>query len=349
VVDVPEEFRLVTDAAGLSIQLTARGPEAELWVESVDLQRIVVRGAGETEFDYLVQGVRRGFGKTEPMRKNRSFVPEERGIPFGEHYPAELRRILVENGTLNPDFTPNEETAASMGWTLRDPDTKRSTPSRKGDVHSAAQGVTRQAPSSVDDEVVGSQPRPTARRRVEGPRSAQALVGPARPVSSAKEVEYFLVSESVGRGDVLVVDPESPDRLSLGSRSADATVVGIVMGGPGVRSGPEVESLAFADPGLSVRLERAWAAGDTTESQRVWLDIQEAFSHVYVPLALSGTAVCNVDAGYGAIEVGDLLTTSPTPGHAARAAVPVPGTIVGKALEPLDTGIGSIKVLVMLR
>ena len=28
---------------------------------------------------------------------------------------------LVENGILNPDFTPNEQTADRMGWTLTDP------------------------------------------------------------------------------------------------------------------------------------------------------------------------------------------------------------------------------------
>ncbi len=32
------------------------------------------------------------------------------------------RQNLVENGILNPDFTPNEATAAMMGWTLRDPE-----------------------------------------------------------------------------------------------------------------------------------------------------------------------------------------------------------------------------------
>ena len=58
---------------------------------------------------------------------------------------------------------------------------------------------------------------------------------------------------------------------------------------------------------------------------------------------------CKVDAGYGAIRVGDLLTTSPTRGHAMRTSNPLPGTILGKALEPLDGGTGMIKVLEMLR
>ena len=58
---------------------------------------------------------------------------------------------------------------------------------------------------------------------------------------------------------------------------------------------------------------------------------------------------CKVDAGFGAIRPGDLLTTSPTPGHAMRVDDPQPGTILGKALETLEAGTGEIRVLVMAR
>jgi hypothetical protein len=67
------------------------------------------------------------------------------------------------------------------------------------------------------------------------------------------------------------------------------------------------------------------------------------------PIALNGTVLCNADAGYGPIRVGDLLTTSPTPGHAMRADDARPGTVLGKALEPLQSGQGTIRVLVMMR
>ena len=43
-------------------------------------------------------------------------------MPYGTQYREGHRRILVENGILNPDFTANEETAARMGWPLKDPD-----------------------------------------------------------------------------------------------------------------------------------------------------------------------------------------------------------------------------------
>ena len=68
-----------------------------------------------------------------------------------------------------------------------------------------------------------------------------------------------------------------------------------------------------------------------------------------VELAGANYAVLKVDAGYGEIRAGDLLTSSYTPGHAMRAIEIVPGTIIGKALEPLDSGTGSIRVLVMPR
>ena len=68
-----------------------------------------------------------------------------------------------------------------------------------------------------------------------------------------------------------------------------------------------------------------------------------------VPLSTSGLADCKVDAGYGPVHEGDLLVTSPTPGHAMRAENPAQGTVIGKALEPLNYGTGMMKILVMLR
>lgn len=67
------------------------------------------------------------------------------------------------------------------------------------------------------------------------------------------------------------------------------------------------------------------------------------------PLALTGLVKVKVDARYGRIRPGDLLTSSATPGHAMRARKDVPGTIIGKALEPLDDGTGRVLMLVMNR
>ena len=70
-----------------------------------------------------------------------------------------------------------------------------------------------------------------------------------------------------------------------------------------------------------------------------------------LPIALLGKVYCKVDAQYSAICVGDLLTTSPTAGHAMKAADPANafGAVIGKALRPLESGHGLIPVLVSLQ
>ena len=74
-------------------------------------------------------------------------------------------------------------------------------------------------------------------------------------------------------------------------------------------------------------------------------------------IAQSGRVRAKVDATRGAIRIGDLLVTSPTPGHAMRSeplrlgdhAMHRPGTILGKALEALPSGKGEILVLLTLQ
>ncbi len=69
------------------------------------------------------------------------------------------------------------------------------------------------------------------------------------------------------------------------------------------------------------------------------------------PIALLGKVFCKVDAQYGAIKVGDLLTTSPTPGHAMKADDPIRafGAVIGKALQPLLEGLSLIPILIALQ
>jgi hypothetical protein len=69
------------------------------------------------------------------------------------------------------------------------------------------------------------------------------------------------------------------------------------------------------------------------------------------PIALIGKVCCKVDAQYGTIEVGDLLTTSLTPGHAMKAVDPHKafGAVIGKALRPLKEGAGLVPILIALQ
>ncbi len=78
---------------------------------------------------------------------------------------------------------------------------------------------------------------------------------------------------------------------------------------------------------------------------------KQAASHKRQPIALLGKVYCKVDAQYGVIEVGDLLTTSPTPGHAMKCGDPVksPGAVIGKALRSHTEGMGLIPLLIALQ
>ncbi|MEP7309468.1 MAG: hypothetical protein ABJA98_28520 [Acidobacteriota bacterium] len=69
------------------------------------------------------------------------------------------------------------------------------------------------------------------------------------------------------------------------------------------------------------------------------------------PIALLGKVFCKVDAQFQPIAVGDLLTTSPTPGHAMAThdAARAFGTVIGKALRPLTAGRGLIPILIALQ
>ncbi len=74
-------------------------------------------------------------------------------------------------------------------------------------------------------------------------------------------------------------------------------------------------------------------------------------------IATTGRVKVRVDARTSPVVVGDLLVTSTTPGMAMRSE-PMeigghrfhqPGTIIGKALEPLDGGVGEILVLLSMQ
>lgn len=138
-------------------------------------------------------------------------------------------------------------------------------------------------------------------------------------LSNADCAEDFDVGspESVEPGTVMVLDQEGVLRPS--AEAYDRKVAGIISGASGCKPG-------------------------------IVLDRKES-PHCRMPLALAGKAYCKVDASHDAVEVGDLLTTSPTPGHAMKASDPVRafGAVIGKALSPLREGRGLIPVLVALQ
>ena len=116
VIEVPEDFRIVTDDEGLTVQLTPVGDLATLAVVSQDLNQVVVKASKDVTFHYLVQGVRRAFKDLEPVRIGYEFVPRSPNDTMQPFLTPEARRRLIANGTYNADGTVNMNTAERLGW-----------------------------------------------------------------------------------------------------------------------------------------------------------------------------------------------------------------------------------------
>jgi hypothetical protein len=144
------------------------------------------------------------------------------------------------------------------------------------------------------------------------------VTGDIRLVNADCAEEFDIVGlETVEPGTVMVLDRDGRTRPS--SEAYDKCVVGVVSGGGDYKPG-------------------------------IVLDRRDT-GHERASIALMGKVYCKVDADYGAIEVGNLLTTSHTHGHAMKASdhARAFGTVIGKALERLPNGRGLIPVLVALQ
>jgi hypothetical protein len=121
------------------------------------------------------------------------------------------------------------------------------------------------------------------------------------------------------KGSVVVIDKEHPGELALSSREYDSCVAGIVSGANGI------------NPGIALH-QQGMMDGDQN-------------------VALSGRVYVLADASKGAIEPGDLLTTSGIPGHAMKVTdhKRSQGAIIGKAMTGLAKGRGMVLVLVTLQ
>jgi hypothetical protein len=73
VVELPEHFGMVTSEDGLSIQLTPRGEWLQLYVVRLTTRQVVIQEAqGKSgQFDYLIQGVRKGFELHEVIQEKK--------------------------------------------------------------------------------------------------------------------------------------------------------------------------------------------------------------------------------------------------------------------------------------
>ncbi len=140
-------------------------------------------------------------------------------------------------------------------------------------------------------------------------------------LQNADLAERFHVAEpeTVAPGTVMVLDDEEEDTLRSSDSSYDPRVIGVISGAGSFRP-----AVVLNDHG----------EGDSDAA-----------------VALVGKVYCKVDADPSPIRVGDLLTTSDSPGHAMKAVDPERsfGATLGKALRRLPSGQGLLPILVALQ
>jgi hypothetical protein len=140
--------------------------------------------------------------------------------------------------------------------------------------------------------------------------------------TGADVAERIDAPEPLQPGDLVEIDPDHSDRFRLARSAYSNLVAGVVSTNPGVTMNNN----------------------DLEENDRGERTDQRPL------LALVGKVPVRVTTENGALRPGDLLVASATPGHAMKAGPNAPtGTVIGKALEPLESGTGIVKMLVMLR
>jgi hypothetical protein len=131
--------------------------------------------------------------------------------------------------------------------------------------------------------------------------------------------EWVESSQTLTVGTVVVIDTKTSNQVIAANGSYDSRVAGVISNQPGIALGVEGEGRVL--------------------------------------VATTGRVKVKVDASRGPIQIGDLLVTSDREGFAMKS-VPVeiggvqihrPGTLIGKALEPLASGTGEVLVLLSLQ
>ena len=155
---------------------------------------------------------------------------------------------------------------------------------------------------------------------VEGDANFNGVVTGTNIKARYQDVAEWVPSTSdLAPGTVVILNRGRNNEVMASATAYDTTVAGVVS----------------LQPGLSLGIE-----GEGKEQ-----------------IATTGRVKVRVDARVKPIAVGDLLVTSDTPGTAMRSE-PMsingrpfhqPGTILGKALEPLEGGVGEILVLLSMQ
>ncbi len=164
-------------------------------------------------------------------------------------------------------------------------------------------------------------PAPSDTLRVYGSiRADGAITGGSVIGATYQDVaEWVPAAGTLEPGTVVVLDPTKDNQVMKSNRAYDTTVAGVVSARPGVLLGESSDTKA--------------------------------------KIATTGRVKVLTDATKHPVKIGDLLVTSDVAGTAMKSE-PLeikgrrfhqPGTIIGKALEPLQSGTGEILVLLSLQ
>jgi hypothetical protein len=187
---------------------------------------------------------------------------------------------------------------------------------------SGAQSMERMRIRSNGEVVIGPAGNTTdTKLTVNGNLVVSGTVTGAKVLNAVYQdiAEWVPATEDMAPGTVVVLSPRTSNEVMPSGRAYDTSVAGVVSEQPGVLLG----------------------VGSASKEQ----------------IATTGRVKVRVDAGAAPIRIGDLLVTSGASGTAMRS-IPValgdteihrPGTIIGKALEPLASGTGEILVLLSLQ
>jgi hypothetical protein len=307
--------------------------------------------AADVVFDFLVYGLRIGFEESSIVQEKQqeSFIPSfkdhrERYAKFPElrAFNALERFKTMESSVRGVEPASIDlSRAKALHDAIHEYDPATDPPVDKLFGHDHGNPPVHAAPATGRPAVVQN---PGVAASANGGTSAPAASAGTGSSTSALPVDAdgnvygnsfrpaspdfassFPVCGPVEAGDILVTDANHPGLFCRSLVPNDPGVVGVVAGEPGILLGSAPKG---TEPAI-----------------------------LSAPVATSGVIKVKVDAGYGPIALNDLLVASPTPGHAMRAEPTVvngfpmykTGTVIGKAMEALDAGTGTIKVLVMLR
>lgn len=267
------------------------------------------------------------FDGVSPGSISDSVLVESGGkIGIGTTSPANALHLMIVDGAVNVPLKvqstgPDSITGLSLkndvrNWHLR----VDGTDGDKLKIFDANANAYRLTVDDTGNIGIGTT-TPTSKLHVIGNVTVSGSITGATVIGATYQdvAEWVPASTDMSAGTVVVLNPDKANEVQPSLHAYDTAVAGVVSPSPGVILG---------------------VPGDSKEQ-----------------IATTGRVKVRVDARLLPVRIGDLLVTSDLPGTAQRSEPMTingrqfhqPGTILGKALEPLNGGVGEILVLLSMQ